>query len=336
MQIHELNTFSGTPGNNNYLAIDDGTDTGKISVTNLLAPVNTRIDNLVSAVTVDSEVIDGRVGADGVTYGSLGTAIRTQVSDLKSDLNDIVDDTMNTAVSQVNTDVTITFTAGFLNLNGTIDSSSAYQYSNKVSVRPNDKIEYYKNNTRTNIRAIVAYVGGVADASKGISSSGGINTYYVPSGVTELAFDFTNANVGGEIRITRDSYTYIQKFDSRLAQFFSESDATLYQTGEGYKLLKNGLCTADANYKILKYSVSAGSFIKVSSDDFFQFQNGVYIPSSDPSPRLGGLTYMDGDYYLIAPASTNYVMVSVPITDSSVHCFNMNAVIANENDTWEA
>ena len=87
MEIHELNTFSGTPGNNNYLAIDDGTDTGKISGTNLLAPVNTRIDNLVSAVTVDSEVIDGRVGADGVTYGSLGTAIRTQVSDLKDEIN---------------------------------------------------------------------------------------------------------------------------------------------------------------------------------------------------------------------------------------------------------
>ena len=85
MQIHELNSFSGTPGNNNYLAIDDGSDTGKISGTELLAPVNTRIDNIISGVTVDSEVIDGRIGADGVTYGSLGTAIRTQVSDLKAD-----------------------------------------------------------------------------------------------------------------------------------------------------------------------------------------------------------------------------------------------------------
>ena len=89
MQIHELNKFSGTPGNNNYLAIDDGSDTGRISGTELLAPVNARIDNIVSGVTVDSEVIDGRLGADGVTYGSLGTAIRTQVSDLKADTNAI-------------------------------------------------------------------------------------------------------------------------------------------------------------------------------------------------------------------------------------------------------
>ena len=30
MQIHELNTFSGTPGSGDYLAIDNGTETAKI------------------------------------------------------------------------------------------------------------------------------------------------------------------------------------------------------------------------------------------------------------------------------------------------------------------
>lgn len=54
MQIHELNTFAGTPGNDNYLAIDNGSDTGKISGTNLLKPVNDRIDNLATSVTPDS------------------------------------------------------------------------------------------------------------------------------------------------------------------------------------------------------------------------------------------------------------------------------------------
>lgn len=33
MQIHELNTFSGTPGAGDYLAIDDGTETTKIPAT---------------------------------------------------------------------------------------------------------------------------------------------------------------------------------------------------------------------------------------------------------------------------------------------------------------
>lgn len=39
MQIHELNTFSGIPGDTDYLAIDAGFDTAKISAPNLLAGV---------------------------------------------------------------------------------------------------------------------------------------------------------------------------------------------------------------------------------------------------------------------------------------------------------
>lgn len=36
MQIHELNTFTGTPSADDYLAIDDGTETSKISPLSLL------------------------------------------------------------------------------------------------------------------------------------------------------------------------------------------------------------------------------------------------------------------------------------------------------------
>lgn len=33
MQIHELNTFSGTPSSSDYLIIDNGTDTAKVPAT---------------------------------------------------------------------------------------------------------------------------------------------------------------------------------------------------------------------------------------------------------------------------------------------------------------
>ena len=46
------------------------------------AEINARIDNILSAATTDTELADIRLGADGVTYGSAGTAVRTQVTNL--------------------------------------------------------------------------------------------------------------------------------------------------------------------------------------------------------------------------------------------------------------
>lgn len=102
MKIHELNSFTGELGDQAYMAVDNGVDTGKVSTTQLLEDVNdavdlvnTRIDNIISGVTINTEVIDARVGADGVTYGSLGTAIRDQVSLLTGNLTSLGDALIN-------------------------------------------------------------------------------------------------------------------------------------------------------------------------------------------------------------------------------------------------
>lgn len=96
MQIHELNNFSGTLGSGSYLAIDDGNDTGKISKTQLFAATEARIDNIIAGPAPSAEeIVDARLGDDGVTYPSLGDAIRDQFSDVKSALNDIEENTDN-------------------------------------------------------------------------------------------------------------------------------------------------------------------------------------------------------------------------------------------------
>ena len=94
MQIHELNDFNGDL-TDSFFATDDGSDTGKVrkgeilrEVTEGLGLVNERIDNLLNGVTQDSEVIDARVGADGNIYGSLGSAIRSQISNLQNEITD--------------------------------------------------------------------------------------------------------------------------------------------------------------------------------------------------------------------------------------------------------
>lgn len=80
MQIHELNDFVGALGDNTFLAIDNGTDTSKISKTELFRSTEERIDNIISGPAPSAaEVMDARIGANGVTYNTLGAAIRSQI-----------------------------------------------------------------------------------------------------------------------------------------------------------------------------------------------------------------------------------------------------------------
>lgn len=102
MQIHELNNFSGSLGSGSFIAVDNGSDTGKLSTQQLLADtdeqiaelqttLNARIDNIIAGgdAPSEAEIIDARLGADGEKYASLGSAIRTQFSDVKSDFEEL-------------------------------------------------------------------------------------------------------------------------------------------------------------------------------------------------------------------------------------------------------
>ena len=85
MQIHELNNFSGSIGANSYVAVDNGSDTGKVAISDIVGPINERIDNIItSPAPTEQEIIDARRGADGYNYPSLGDAIREQFDDIIS------------------------------------------------------------------------------------------------------------------------------------------------------------------------------------------------------------------------------------------------------------
>ena len=54
-------------------------------IANTTASLQAQLDAAISGATVDSEVINARVGWDSITYPNLGDAIRTQISELETD-----------------------------------------------------------------------------------------------------------------------------------------------------------------------------------------------------------------------------------------------------------
>ena len=61
------------------------TSSNVVALGNDLATERARVDNLIAGVTADdSELIDVRVGADGKTYNSAGTSVRSQIGSLKN------------------------------------------------------------------------------------------------------------------------------------------------------------------------------------------------------------------------------------------------------------
>lgn len=75
MQIHELNSFSGTPGSGDYLAIDDGNTTKKVPATSL--GVNTP---MTLAEAQAGSVTDPRVISPSVLH-AYGESIKTPESE---------------------------------------------------------------------------------------------------------------------------------------------------------------------------------------------------------------------------------------------------------------
>ena len=92
-----------------------------------------------------------------------------------------------------------------------------------------------------------------------------------------------------------------------------------YATPEGWRLNESdGLCSSNSSYKLIKYEVKAGQRIKVISDDRFQFQSQVSVPSTGTSNRVSGTsTYGIGTFILTVPQSATYLIVSTPMINST-------------------
>lgn len=176
MEIHELNTFSGTPGASDFFVTDNGTDTSKISAYDLVAPLNARIDNIIAGDAPSAEeVIDARLGADGKTYTSLGVANRTQFTNITDDLIALHNNEPSS--------VAVTFSSASQNVDMTF-----HVYAG---------MKYYIECTNTDVsRNVLVMVKGDTSYYKAVGSSTGKVEFIPASDGTLRFFNQTNGYVG--------------------------------------------------------------------------------------------------------------------------------------------
>jgi len=161
-----------------------------------------RIDSFttlaVGSTTGDAELIDGRIGADGITYANIGEAIRGQVSELKSDV-----------------DANFTFVTQLLKASARVNGKYYYRNSNvkgdNADFAAYPKISIYKGKTYNIVDAVGIFTTVSYDGGKTVTS--------LKLGTDTQVSDFSFTATGdGLLYVTTTTGTNAMVFDADYTQ----------------------------------------------------------------------------------------------------------------------
>jgi len=134
-----------------------------------IAVERARVDSFTTlasgSTTGDAELIDGRVGADAVTYPNIGGAIRAQIAAIKDDLTYKADkDQTILAKVTVNKDnqlldLTTIEENKFFDANGTTQYNANYAVSALIPVERGHRIYFYRYDNHADINAVWGFQG---------------------------------------------------------------------------------------------------------------------------------------------------------------------------------
>lgn len=205
--------------------------------------------------------------------------LEDRVSDIENDISSIEDeiDTIDEAITvkqyqdETDTDITPTFTDGFMNTSGTVNdtgSSAYFDHTQKITVQEGDTVGAYKNGNAYDMRFVCAFSGDTPVSIKGWDNSGStVGPYTVPEGID------------GVIISVRDSYRV-----NKIVVTHKETAQSAYvkPAPMGYMMEQDTLADGDSMYlpyhnvkneNVYIFNANINTFTKIK----FSKENSFYI-----------------------------------------------------------
>ena len=147
------------------------------------ATLQAQLNLAISGATVDSEVINARLGNNNITYATLGDAIRKQIEDIKIGYNTDFIDNINYLRGTPIDDYYCSYASG------TVAANVGWSYYPQIIVRENER--YVANQ----VGAHVAFFDSTGTYISGVLTSSSNNPDFpVPAGAAYMTYSYQRTN----------------------------------------------------------------------------------------------------------------------------------------------